>query len=93
MASKSRLEAPRTIYFAVKDLGSLKEAEAAASYVKDAGWLPSIAPDHADPKKYWMEAKKDHYSITEEVLSDESLFVRMADLYGGTYDGWYAKVV
>lgn len=93
MASKSSLESPRTIYFVIKDLGSRKEAEAAAGYVHDAGWLPSIVPDHADPEKYWVEAKKDHYSITEQVLSDELLFVRVADLYDATYDGWYAKVV
>jgi hypothetical protein len=93
MASKNSLGTPRPIYFIVNYLKSRRDAETAAGYVQDAGWTPRIALHSNGPKKYLVEAMKDYYSITEKVLSDELFFVRVVDLHGVTYDGWYAKVV
>jgi len=91
-ASKNPLETPREVTFAIKNLNA-KDAENATLYMEDHGWETQINVDNSNPNLYWAEAKKNQYKITEDILNDEIFFVRLAKLYGGIYDGWYAQVV
>ncbi|GEM_PF-1415379 len=91
-ASKGSFDKPREMNFCIYKIKPIQEFEEIQKNIQKAGWMCQVSEDPADPGKLALTATKYDYCITESNYTRDSIFFRrLAEMYGASYDGWFAS--
>jgi hypothetical protein len=87
-------DTPREMLFVIVNIPDLDSAQNAVIYLEQKEWACQIFKSDEEGNRYTVYAEKANYVLEETQLAhDMNFFIRIAEMYGGVYDGWEAELI